>query len=93
VAYISTDVQPSTGQPLRSSADGRRHYEIFKGSTPDSGKTWVWTPITRNSSGDNIRPIVPIWNKRQTAILCLRGNDRTYTDYDLEVVGVIVGNE
>ena len=88
--YVSADVDPSNGQPLRSSADGLRHYELFKGTTPDHGRSWAWTPLTKNSSMDNIRPVVPVWNKRQTAILWLRGSYRSYTDYDLEVVGIVV---
>jgi len=84
--YISTNADPNTGRPLSSRADGGRHWEIFRGSTSDGGRTWDWEAITRNSRYDNIRPIVPEW-KEGTALLWLRGTYSTYTNYDLEVVG------
>jgi hypothetical protein len=87
--YISTNVQPKSGKPLRSRADGKRHYEIFKGTTADGGASWSWKPITANSSADNLRPIVPIWPGDRVALLWLRGTYRAYTHYDLAVVGII----
>ena len=42
-----------------SARDGRRHHEIFEGVTADGGVSWNWRAITRNSTVDNIRPIVP----------------------------------
>ncbi len=90
--YISSDVNPVTGKPFISRADNRRHYEIFKGVTKDGGATWNWTLITENSTADNIRPIVPKWTRKNTALLWLRGTYRTYTDYDLDVVGRIMKN-
>lgn len=90
VLYISTDADPETGRPLVSQADGRRHHEIIKGVTRNYGKTWQWTHVTRNSTADNLRPIVPKWGNAKTALLWLRGTLRSYTDYDLEVVGLIM---
>jgi hypothetical protein len=87
--FISTDADPASGRPLVSRSDGRRHYEIFGGSTADGGKTWIWTPVTRDSTMDNLRPIVPKWPGGRTILLWLRGTYRAYTDYDLEVVGRI----
>jgi hypothetical protein len=87
--YISTNANPVTGQPLVSAADGRRHWEIFHGITSDAGKTWRWDAITQNSTQDNLRPIVPKWDEHNFALLWLRGTYRTYTDYDLSVVGTI----
>jgi hypothetical protein len=84
--FISTNANPRTGRPLISKADGKRHWEIFRGQTRDGGQTWKWTPITRDSTADNIRPIVPPWPGRQI-ILWLRGEFRTYRDYNLDVVG------
>ena len=89
VAFISSDAHPTTGKPLISPADGRRHYEIFRGETRDAGKTWKWTLITRDSSEDNLRPIVPIWRPGRTVLLWLRGSYSTYRDYDLDVVALI----
>lgn len=89
ILYISTDADPVTGVPLISKTDKRRHREIFKGVTADGGATWKWSAITKNSSADNLRPIVPKWSNDKTALLWLRGEYRKYTDYDLEVVGLI----
>ncbi len=92
VLFISTDADPVTGEPLISKADGQRHYEIYKGVTSDKGANWQWTPITQNSSEDNLRPIVPEWTTEQIFLLWLRGEYRAYTDYSLEVVGRIFEN-
>ena len=65
---ISTDADPVTGQPLISSADGKRHWELFHGRTRDGGATWQWTPLTQNSTVDHLRPLVPIWNDPQNRV-------------------------
>ncbi len=87
--YISTNADPATGKPLISRSDGQRHYEIFRGVTADGGATFAWTPLTRDSAFDNIRPIVPKWDKNNLALVWLRGKYRAYTDYELKVVGII----
>ncbi len=87
LVLISTDAHPVSGKPLISTADGKRHREIFVGRTQDGGETFAWDPVTSNSSEDNLRPIVPRWNAERTFVLWLRGEYRSYTDYDLEVVG------
>jgi hypothetical protein len=87
--YISTNVEPGSGKPLLSRVDGKRHYEIFKGTTADAGASWAWTPITTDSSVDNLRPIVPEGSGGNAVLLWLRGTYRAYTDYDLAVVGII----
>jgi hypothetical protein len=76
VIFISTDADPGTGKPLVSSADGKRHRELFRGETADRGATWNWTPITANSTMDNLRPIVPKWNDLRTALVWMRGSYR-----------------
>lgn len=91
--YISTNANPETGTPLISSADNRRHFEIFKGTTSDSGATWTWNAITENSKVDNLRPIVPKWDTENTALLWARGTAITSADYDLNIVGIISGVE
>ncbi len=88
--YISTNANPVTGKPLISNADKKRHYEIFRGVTNNGGKNFQWFAITSNSTVDNLRPIVPKWNKNQTMLLWYRGTYRTFADYDTEVVGVIL---
>lgn len=91
VLYLSSNADPKTGAPLISASDGKRHWEIFRGVSRDEGLTFTWTPITRDSTADNLRPIVPIWPeaKGRTILLWLRGTYRRYTDYDLEVVGLL----
>jgi hypothetical protein len=91
--FISTSADPVTGAPLVSAADGQRHWEIFRGSRRGEGsgeeRVWHWTPLTRDSTSDNLRPIVPQAEAREPILLWLRGTYRTYTDYDLEVVGLL----
>ena len=89
-AFISTDVDPVTGMPLISNSDQRRHHELFEGVTVDGGASWSWRALTSNSTVDNIRPIVPLWDPDHTALLWLRGTYTSYHDYDLDVVGIVV---
>lgn len=86
--YISTDADPESGQPLISSTDGKRHYEIFAGSSTDNGANWAWRSITKDSDADNIRPVMPIWESEQSVLLWMRGVYKTYLDYDTDIVGV-----
>ncbi len=89
VVYISTDVDPATGIQLISDTDNVRHYEIFKGTSADSGETWEWKPLTQNSIQDNVRPIMPKGNGRYKVVLWLRGSIKSYKDYNFDVVGII----
>lgn len=73
VVYISTDADPVTGAPLISAADRQRHYELFRGERAASGN-WAWTPFTRHSTADNLRPVIPHWNDPRTAIVWMRGS-------------------
>jgi hypothetical protein len=88
VVYISTNANPTTGAALTSTADSKRHYEIFRGNTANSGDTWQWTPITSNSTLDNLRPILATDGAGQKALLWLRGTYRSYTDYQQQVLGL-----
>jgi hypothetical protein len=74
VLYISTDADPVTGAPLVSAADQQRHYELFRAERTESSGKWQWTPFTRNSTVDNLRPVIPHWNDRRTAIVWMRGS-------------------
>ena len=89
--YISTNADPKTGAPFISAADQKRHWEIFRGDSTDEGTTFSWTPLTRDSTADNLRPIVPIWSaaRDRAILLWLRGSYRSYTDYDLDVVALL----
>jgi hypothetical protein len=89
--FISTDVDPVTGAPLVSRADGKRHYEIFRGQAREGGRGFHFEPVTRDSTVDNLRPIVPRTGDRRELLLWLRGSYRSYTDYALEVVAIGVG--
>jgi hypothetical protein len=82
--YISTSVDPTTGAPR---AGG--HYEIYRGTPEQPGGPYTWTALTRDSTVDNLRPIVPSRSHGPSAVLWLRGRYRAYTDYDLEVVGLV----
>ncbi len=89
IVYISTDAHPVTETPLISSVDNVRHYEIFRGTTKDSGETWEFEPLTQNSTQDNVRPIMPKSDGRFKVVLWLRGEIKSYTDYNFEVVGLV----
>lgn len=93
VVYISTDADPATGRPLISRASYRRFHELFRGETNDDGATWKWTPITSNSSTDNLRPLVPIWSDSQgrTIVVWMRGAYRVNRgEWNTEVVATIL---
>ncbi|MDH7605153.1 MAG: T9SS type A sorting domain-containing protein [Melioribacter sp.] len=81
--YISTPYDP------RDTTVKLNVREIFKGVTIDNGTTWSWEPITQNSTRDNIRPIVPSWNKDNVALLWCRGTYTSAQSYDAAVVGII----
>ncbi|WP_425396211.1 BNR-4 repeat-containing protein [Aeoliella sp.] len=86
--FISSDVHPETKTQLIG-PDGQRHYELFRGDTTDGGATWKWTPVTYNSSTDNLRPIIPSWDQSNLAVSWMRGTYATYTNYDLDVVALV----
>jgi hypothetical protein len=87
--FVSTNADPSTGGPLVSSADRKRHWEAFKGETKDGGRSWRFHPVTRDSAADNLRPMVPRATGPGEVLLWLRGTYRSYTDYSLEAVGLL----
>ena len=80
--FMSSNIDPRDEATLD-------HYEIFEGVTANGGATWQWSPVTFNSTVDNLRPIVPKWDDDHTALLWMRGKYSTYTNYDLNVVGLI----
>jgi hypothetical protein len=82
IVYISTPIDPRNDMTLA-------HREIFQGVTCDNGMTFQWTPITWNSSRDNLRPIVPAWNSSNMVLLWFRGTYNTAQIYAEEVVGII----
>jgi hypothetical protein len=86
--YLSSEVHPATQTQLIG-ADGLRHYELFRGRTNDGGVTWGWTPLTFNSTQHNVRPLVPEWDEENTALVWLRGDYFSYTNYDMDAVTLI----
>ncbi|HYO25197.1 MAG TPA: BNR-4 repeat-containing protein, partial [Lacipirellulaceae bacterium] len=76
IVYISTDADPKSGAPLVSRADGKRRHELYRGRREPGAAAWTWTPLTANSTGDNLRPIVPKRNNGQTALVWMRGEYR-----------------
>jgi hypothetical protein len=79
--FISTKIDPRTNVTM-----GR--YEIFEGTTTTGGASWTWSPITFNSTVNNLRPIVPAWDNDHTALLWMRGTYSSFTNYDLDIVGL-----
>jgi hypothetical protein len=90
--FISTDADPVTGKPLISAADGKRHYELFRGETTDGGADWHWQPITANSTVNNLRPLVPKWKDPRTALVWMRGPSYTHNhgNWTTAVVALIL---
>ncbi|TWT87489.1 hypothetical protein Mal64_30280 [Pseudobythopirellula maris] len=81
--YISTEVHPTTEVKTD-------HHEIYKGVTADDGATWSWTAVTENSTYDNLRPIIPSWERGRTALLWWKGTMSSSQNYDTAVVGLIL---
>ncbi len=84
VVFISTDVNPSTGQ------DTGGLHEIYRakiGPTDDI-KSIQWTPVTQNSKVRNLRPIL-LRDGNTRVVLWERGDFRTFLNYDLDAVGFI----
>lgn len=82
--YISTAVNPQTGQPGDT---GRR--QIFRGHTADGGVMWKWEQLTFDAAADNLRPFVPRQTTLPTCVLWFRGQYTTYLNYDTDIVGII----
>jgi hypothetical protein len=91
VVYLSSNADLTTGEPLISKSDGKRHHEIFRGVTQDGGATWQWTPVTANSTVDNLRPLVPVWKNERTALVWMRGTYRANRgEWTTQVVATVL---
>lgn len=82
IVYISSDVHPVSKKPTQ-------HYQLYRGTTKDSGESWSWTVLTPEAKEDNIRPFVPRGVRNSQIVLWLRGRYTTYQDYDMKIVGLI----
>lgn len=80
--YVSAPIDPRDGSTLG-------HHEIFKGTTADGGATWQWTPVTQNSTVDNLRPIVVRGDPKRHVVLWFRGTMTRSQHYNTAVVGLI----
>ena len=81
--YISTPFDP------RDDTTKSAKREIWRGTTCDKGATFKWTPVTANSTKDNIRPIVPKWDASHTALLWMQGTYSTAQSYNMAIVGTV----
>ncbi len=81
---ISADVNPSTGEAL-----GGKH-QVFRAhvSAADSTDTIQWQQLSNDPARHNIRPLFASGDEH-SAILWLRGTYNTYTDYYMDVVGIL----
>ena len=84
--YLSAALDPADGTP-----NGTGHWQIYRGTTPDRGRTWQFEPLTFDLVRDNIRPFVPRGRPAglTECVLWFRGTYRTYTDYSGEIAGVV----
>lgn len=80
---ISTDVDPVTGKNL----DGL--HEIYRAQVnqSDDVQTITWHQVTHDSPVRNIRPLI-LRDGSTRLVLWNRGDFKTYTDYDLDTVGL-----
>jgi hypothetical protein len=83
--FISTPYDP------RDDTTKLSKHEIWRGTTCDQGATFQWTPVTSNSMKSNIRPIVPKWDARHTALIWLQGNFQSASTVTSAVVGIVIG--
>lgn len=89
---IATNTDPVSGAPLRSEADGARHYELYRGQRDDDGG-FGWASVTANSDADNMRPVWASSPGGADALVWLRGQYRSYSRYRFAVVGLLHGND
>ena len=85
---IATDADPVTGSPLISAADGRRHRELYRGVRSPDGR-FAWTPLTADSTVDNLRPVWAASASGATALMWLRGRYTTFLDFSMSLVGIV----
>ncbi|HEX7471246.1 MAG TPA: hypothetical protein VF437_11020, partial [Verrucomicrobiae bacterium] len=64
-------------------------HEIWKGVTTNRGTSFTWTPITQNSTHDNLRPIVPPWEVNNIALIWFRATYSTAQIIDGAHVGLV----
>lgn len=81
---MSTPFDPRSGAMLN-------HRELFIGTATDTSKSWTWTPLTEDSSTDNLRPRMVRLKDGRAMVLWLRGEYVSMAEYNLQVVGRVLG--
>ena len=89
--YISTQWDPRAVVPGAKDTNPQytTYHEIWRGVTTNHGSTFTWTPVTQNSSYDNLRPIVPLWDGSDKALVWFRGTYDTAQLFDEAPVGIV----
>jgi hypothetical protein len=85
IIYVSSTYDPNDDKTTTPK------HEIYQGVTCDKGATWKWVPVTKGSTMDNLRPIVPKWDADHTALLWMRGTYTTAQNMTMKIVGTITG--
>jgi BNR repeat-containing family member len=89
VVYLSSSAAEPFDLSLTSSAlRAQTRYELYRGLTLDGGLTFTWTPVTRNSTVDNLRPYIARHHRGNPAVLWLRGTYNTAQIYSTAIVGL-----
>ena len=83
VVVISTDVDPGSGN------NQTKNHEIYRAriGLGDSVRSIRWEPVTKDSPVRNIRPVI-LRDGQRRVILWNRGDYVSYTDYQLDTVGI-----
>lgn len=84
VVVISTDVNPASGK----GRDGLHEIYRAKVGSDDDVESINWKPVTKDSPVKNLRPVIARHGGRRV-ILWNRGEFKTYTNYQLDTVGLI----
>lgn len=84
LVFISTDVDPTTGESLGGPHEIYRAYVALE----DSLDTIRWQAVTQQSPVRNIRPLV-VRDGPLRVVLWNRGDFRSYTNYELDAVGFV----
>lgn len=73
--YVSTPIDPRDGKTLK-------HHEIFCGQGDSASNVWNWHPITSDSTADNLRPQLAVFEDRRAWLLWLYGLYKHQIHYD-----------